>query len=372
MSRREKPVEKDFPNDQATIEWLKAQKKGTAATYKSYWKLFLEFTGMNGTKILESKKQDSNHDWEKKVMTFRTWLETKKKLSSYGGKTGVAVVRGFFAFHYSPLSYRRIDATKLKNAKRKSEDYLFLKEDLLKMAEVGDVTQRYILLAGKSFGLRAGDFLELKRGDLEPYINREPPISIGKISTEKEIVYAFPFIDSDAKPVIEAMLRKMTSEGKTNPSDKMLDVNEEALTYNLQEMVKKSAINIGNKTVRFHNLRKYLIDRLSAITSESKWKQIVGKTIDEKAYVSPQELEEIYSKVMPLTCITNNNRVHANLEKLEQRVTEQEVTIKALMEQIEKNTEERLEEIGEVKDYQKRLRELETMVLKLLSEKTQK
>jgi hypothetical protein len=46
---------------------------------------------------------------------------------------------------------------------------------------------------------------------------------------------------------------------------------------------------IHEKRVRFHCLRKFLIDRLSAYASESQWKQIVGKAIGEGAHVSQEQ-----------------------------------------------------------------------------------
>lgn len=38
--------------------------------------------------------------------------------------------------------------------------------------------------------------------------------------------------------------------------------------------------------------------------SESKWKQIVGKTVSESAYVSPDSLRADYSRAMSETCFT--------------------------------------------------------------------
>jgi hypothetical protein len=139
------------------------------------------------------------------------------------------------------LQLRRHESEQLKKGHRKTEDYKFSREDLKKMAEHGDLKEQYVVVAGKSFGLRASDFLNLKRGDLSPYINYEPPISIGCINTIKESVPAYPFIDSDAQPVIKHMLEQLAREGRTNPSEKMLKYKyEKELTQVLKRLAKEA------------------------------------------------------------------------------------------------------------------------------------
>ena len=284
--------------DKVTEEWLNAQKETTRRTYKSYWKYFLRFTGLTGDQILESRKADREYAWEKKVLEFKSWL-IKEGLSETSASVATAVVRGFFAYHRVTLEFRRSESAKLAEGKPKYEDYRFSLEDLKKMYDVSDLEERYIITAGKSFGLRAGDFLKLTRGDLEAYLDRPVPIGIGAYATQKEGVNAYPFIDSDALPLIKLMIEKMDREGRRKPTDRILTLKKGIqLTRVIQRVVRKAGINIGNKRVRFHCLRKFLIDRLSSFMSESKWKQIVGKTISEGAYVSPDSLRDDYARVM--------------------------------------------------------------------------
>jgi hypothetical protein len=171
------------------------------------------------------------------------------------------------------------------------------------MDEVADLQERYVLRTSKSFSLRAGDFLRVARGDVEPYIQNEAPVSIGSYETQKEGVVAYPFIDSDAQPVIRLMLEKMTREGRTKQTDRILEFSKELqLSRVLRRLVLKSGINVGNKHVRFHCLRKFLCDHLSSHMSDSKWKQVVGKKISEGAYVSPDTLRTDYDRAMVETC----------------------------------------------------------------------
>lgn len=294
-----------FPNDKATNEWLNSMKKSSRHTYQSQWKNFLKFTGMTGDQILANRKTDKDYAWEKKIIEFRQWLIEKKGLSENTAKTAGGTVRSFFAYYRVELQLRRTESTKLAEARRKTEDYRFSRDDLKKMADFSDLEEEYVVVVGKSFGLRAGDFLKLSRGDLEAYIDREPPISIGEYSTQKESVPAYPFVDSDAKPVIKRMLENMKREGRTSPNDRMLIYKDTIqLTRVLKRVAERAGVKHGNKRVRFHCLRKFLIDRLSDVMSSEKWKQIVGKTISESAYVSPDKLREDYQRAMTETCFT--------------------------------------------------------------------
>ena len=291
--------------DKATSEWLNSMKKSSRATYKTAWKKFREYTGMTGDEILESRKVDKDYEWEKRVLEFKRWMIDVKKHAEKTAVTAASTARSFFAYHRMDLKFRRSESRRLGEAKTKFEDYRFNKEDLAKMASVADLTEQHVVVVGKSFGLRAGDFLALTRGDLEAYIDRPVPISIGEYNTQKESVKAFPFIDSDAQPVIKLMLAKMDREGKTDASQRVLEYTDTIqLSRIVRRLTDRAGINVGNKRVRFHCLRKFLCDRLSSVMSESKWKQIVGKAIEEKAYVSPDSLREDYKRAMSETTFT--------------------------------------------------------------------
>lgn len=300
--------------DEATEEWLNSLKKNTGWTYKTYWRYFLEFTGLTGDQLLAKRTSDKKYTLEKQTLAFRAWIIKNKGLSEYTARSATNAVRGFFSYYRCPLKFRRTESARLSEAKRQSEDYRFSVKDLKKMFDIANLKERYVIVAGKSFGLRAGDFLKLTRGDLEPYIEREPPISIGEYSTQKESVSAFPFIDADAKPIIKLMLENMDRIGKTKPYGRMLDFkNIIELSRTLRRITEKAGVKIGNKRVRFHCLRKFLIDHLSSYMSESKWKQIVGKKVSEGAYVSPDTLRSDYARAMVETTF---KKPEGNIEEM--------------------------------------------------------
>jgi len=313
--------------DKPITEFLANQKKTTRFTYVSQFKLFVEFTKMNGSQLLDSKRSDKTFEWEKRIFAFRDWL-LEKDYSEHYAKSTTGCVRGFFSFHREPLKFRRSEAKRLSEANRTTEDYLFDKEDLAKMSMSGNLKERYVSLVGKSLGLRAEDFIRLTFGKFRGVkLDSEAPIFIGETPTRKESVKAYPFLDSDAIPIVKAILE---ANPQAKDTDRILTVKEEELSVILQTLAKKSGIQNGSKHVRFHVLRKYLIDRLSAYASESQWKQIVGKKIEEKAYVSTEQLRQIYHRAMKDIAINGNGKNVKKLEELTNALVESQKRISAL------------------------------------------
>jgi len=351
--------------DAPTEEWLTVQKKSSESAYAYRWKYFLEFTGKTGAEILANRQNDKDFFWEKRTLDFKTWMLEEKKAAPHTAKGAATAVRSFFAYHRTGLVFRRQEKISLKKSSRVTEDYHFQLDDFAKMVTLSDLEEKYIITVGKSFGLRAEDFLKIKRGDLEPYIDREPPISIGELPTGKEDVKAFPFIDADAKPVIKLLLEKMDREGRTAPSEKMLTYKDDIqLSRALRRTVEKAGINVGDKEVRFHLLRKFLSDHLSSHMSESKWKQIVGKQISEGAYISPDSLREDYARTMPETCFSYQKS--ADIEKMARKqallaMTKvwgmTETDVKALFRKMPTTTDEEIEEMERIVAERSKLRE---------------
>jgi integrase len=295
--------------DQTCIEFLTSQKSGTRQTYKAYLRLVLEFTGMTGLQILESKKKDTTYYWEKKVIEFKQWMKERTykegtKYSDNAVNTAITALRSFFDYYRTPLLLSQSEKRKLNGkARRTTADYMLTNDDVSKMAFVGDLREKYIVLLGKSIGLRAGDFIGITYGMFRSInLEQEPPIFLGELQTQKEGVTAYPFIDADALPTVRAIV-----DANRNNDERVITVQEEELSTTIQRLAKKANINLGDKHLRFHCFRKYLIDRLATYTaSESKWKQIVGKSISEDAYVTSFQLREIYREIMKFTTINTN------------------------------------------------------------------
>jgi uncharacterized coiled-coil protein SlyX len=368
-------------NDAKVNEFLDSiTKPSTKASYKTSMKFYLEFVNetnknptkdengnvvkIDGQKLLDIKKDDTDKQVEKSMSAFKKWiLETKKTMkgksySSHFAVSCVMTARSFYDYYGMPLVFRKQEAKTLKESSRTTKDYLFDKEDLTKMALVGNLKERYVLLVGKSVGLRASDFTEFTFGTFRSLkLDNEPPISIGETNTQKETVKAFPFLDSDAIPIVKQILE--SNKDKAD-SDKVIQDTEDNLSIILQTLAKKAGMEINehgtihDKRVWFHCLRKFLIDHLSAFASESQWKQIVGKTIDEGAYISQDQLRGIFLRAMPSILINGNGLKAKKLMELEnalKSVESENATAKTRIDQLQKTVTEQETKIIELNDY---------------------
>jgi hypothetical protein len=340
-------------SDPIVEEFLSSQtKRSTYFTYSSHMKLYLEFTQKSGKELIDMKKNDTDFEVEKTIFQYRKWLLEKGK-SEYYAASSVGGIRGFYSYFRLPLTFRRTESKKLSEKNRSTEDYHFDREDLTKMALAGSLKERYVLLMGKSVGLRVGDFLSLTYGQFRcAKLDSEPPVALGEIGTVKEKVKTCPFLDSDAVPIAKAWLE---SHREAKDSARMIDDTENNLSIILQNLCQKAGMNVDfnekgeglgtihGKRVRFHCLRKFLIDRLSAYASESQWKQIVGKAIGEGAYVSQDQLRGIFARAMKDMVINGNGIKVKKLVELEsalldsqKRLTNIEVTNEVLRKELNK------------------------------------
>lgn len=290
--------------DQTFLEFVESKKGHTKYSYGTYLKQWLLYSKMNGKESLEAKQQEKEAEVEKKVVQYKEWLQNKG-MAETSAQTAIGALRGFYAYHRVPLVFIGAEKKTLAEGNRKTEDYLFTKEDFVKMESQANLIEKYIFLVGKSVGLRVGDFLNITFGKLRSLnLDNGAPVFIGETVTAKEHVKAYPFLDSDAIPIVKAMLER---NPEAKDSAKILDYTEASLTQSIQRLMEKAHIDPHGKIARFHNLRKYLIDRLSAVASESQWKQFVGKKINEGAYISQDQLKEIYQRAMPSIVIGNGN-----------------------------------------------------------------
>ncbi len=297
-----KPV--NYGYDETITKFMDSQKESTRVIYKSNFRYIMEYFGLTGKEILESRKADKEFIWERKAVELKQWAK-EKGLSDTIGRGLVAILRSFFVYYRVPLVFTRAETNKISGrAARTTIDYALTNEDIAKLVFVADLREKYIVLGGKSFGLRAIDFIKFCYGTFRSInLTQETPIFLGETNTIKEGVTAFPFIDSDLQPIIKAILDAGANHAD---NEQILTFSEKELTTVLQNLAKKANIQLGGKHLRFHCFRKYLCDRLSSVMSESKWKQIVGKSVSESAYISSLELRTDYAKVMKLTTISTN------------------------------------------------------------------
>jgi hypothetical protein len=297
-SRNGQPI-----TDKTILEFLNAQSEKTRKTYTSGFKKVLEFSkGETGAQMLEDVSV-----WSRKILAFQQNLISQGySLTTVETMTGM--LRGFFAYYRKNLDLSRTDKRKLGRKARNSEDYSFSQDDIKRMSTIANLDEKYVLLCGVSFGLRAEDFSSLTFGKYRIALkeNTSAPVPLGKINTSKENVLAYPFISSDALPIVMALLE---SHKDAKDEDRVFTSKSENLTTILQNLVHKCGIETHGQRTRFHNLRKYTFDRLVSVSSDTKANQIIGHKISGEIapYIGTGSLREVYERAQPSITISNGN-----------------------------------------------------------------
>ena len=314
--------------------WLQGYAIGTKKVYEIGFDIFIEF--MNDTqegewddqRLIRERQEDiktRSFAFEQKAIEFYEWLkEYNSNFSDHTRKTYLLTIRSFFAYHRLDLRFTRQQKSKItRKARPKWKFYDFTLADVQKMLGVAKPKEKYILACGKELGLRALDFANLKQGRFTAHLNEEVPISLGEIYTIIEGETATLFLGYDGKQAVKQWLTVLKSRGKYDPQKPMLQISKKELTVILARLAERANIELGNQRVRFHELRVFLITRLSKVLETNRWKQIVGKAVPESAYVKPFELRDDYRKVLPLITVDTSSILPQNkeLQKLNKRIT---------------------------------------------------
>jgi hypothetical protein len=307
MSRKIRAENGQRIEDPVIREFLDSKKESTRKTYESNFRKVLEFTkGESGQSMLDNASL-----WSKKIVAFQQWLKGQG-LTSVEPMTGM--LRGFFGFHDKQLNLSTATRRQLGDkGEREHEDYIFSQSDVKKMSDIANLEEKYVLLCGPSFGLRSEDFVKITYGKYRLALeNAEKeeigvPIPLGKMRTEKENVDAYPFISSDALPIIQTLLE---THKDAKDEDRVFTARKTQLTEIVQKLFKKAGLEAHGQHVRFHKLGKgYLFDRLLAVASDSKARQIVGDKVKGEItpYIGEDSLRTVYERAMPSIVVSNGN-----------------------------------------------------------------
>ena len=322
--------------------WLEEHKGSSQKQYKRAWRYFKKFLGdKNEAWVLENKTAE---DWASHLVEFHRFLKNQPvkrgtgKLSDNTCKQLTAMIQGYMVHIGLAFNLTRAQKDEItKVEKQVLKDYpinLKAKEKLLRVASP---TEEYIVSAGISFGLRIGDFLNIKRGQLEPLLDREVPIQLAKIITKKKGEIAYPLIDKDAKEAIERLLELMDEKGRTSPEEPMLKLGkygEREVNKAIQRLFKRAEIPLGEFRIRFHCLRKFLTDNLASVCSEDKWKWFVGKKTKGASPYVTEEGRKAYKQVMQFTCVNGMKaRMTPQVEEMQKKIDSLEEMLKDYMEE---------------------------------------
>jgi len=299
--------------DPLLLEFLSIMKESSRRTYESYFRRLIEFEPtLNGAKMLEEKDL-----WERsKCIQFKRYLKGKG-FSKDMQKSAIGAIRGFFSHNRKPLFFNRAEKKQVNESGNETEGIFFSREEMIRMWNLSTLSDySKWVLCDKCMGLRASDFAKITFGQLRALdLNAEAPIFFMKVCTEKESIVANVFLDSDVIHTIQEML-ELHKDAKD--SDRVYPFRVDYLSRILRNLAIKAQINVGEKEVSFHAMRRFLYDRLTNVMSDDKAKLIVGKAVKENPYLdkSSDSLREEFKKVLSEISINGNGAVKAKVEAL--------------------------------------------------------
>lgn len=347
--------------DKAYREWYE---EISSANYRKKSKLsfglFLQFLQdkyperelITATKILQLRKTQDKSDDNKvkhwfadRIPQFIHWLTSEykgrhgKPMQTDSAVSTSSPIRGFFAFHRYPLQIRK---GAIPEQEGTLGDHKFTREQLSKMAQVGDIKEKAVIYAGKDLGLRISDFQTLKRKLVLAEVQRakieghevEYPIEFN-ILTKKEKIEACCHLMKETVDVLLAYWQTCPDSEYWFPNLSDGHISEAQLNYILRKLwsvayndpkVLEKPVGIGDKTggrIRWHGLRDFLISSLAnANTNEWAIKFMVGKKVskDMKQYLSGLEKKALYKQVesrITLSGFTNSNHTKLSMIKTE-------------------------------------------------------
>jgi len=317
-------------------------------------KEYLAYHKLTPEQALKEGKVNEERITQKRILAFYKYLKEE------GGKTEIMAfdytkaIRSFYKFNDVTLNFRR---NELETPRPKKKDYPIQLSHIQGMLHAApNLRARALIITLESTGLRVGDIVELKRGDIEPFLDEDKaPIGF-ELVTEKKRVPAHPFLHRTAVKILKEYLASRTDNFEwLFPAETGQHVNEAEVDRMVKRVFKNAGFKNGSFRIRTHILRKFTIGRLQdSDVEENLWKSIVGKTVPEAAY-SSQKLREAYMKAinrLDPNSLTNNHTKVKDLETEIQHLKKQITQLSQLkgMEAVvylQKMYEEKLTEVNE-------------------------
>jgi hypothetical protein len=177
------------------------------------------------------------------------------------------------------------------------------------MFHFGDVQEKALISLAVCYGQGSKDFLRLEAQKLREIIDDAKQRGlefakwIGK-AREKTGIQPISFLTPEAIESVDAYLKVLEKKKGKLPkyiwcnSKPNKPISNEGLNKKLRRLVTKANINIGNKRVRFHCIRKFTFSRLRRIDKDMA-KVICAKSVSASD-MTYEELEDQAEKVFRL------------------------------------------------------------------------
>jgi hypothetical protein len=260
--------------------------------------------------------QDKYRDLLTKYVSFLSGMKDNTALAH------ISSVRSFFSNEAAEI---RLQRGKLPSPQMAMNEHRFTLPELRAMWLVGDLESKARLSAAVSLGWSIGDFMALETRFARGLVERvdEDGFASFDYLRRKTRARVRGILTPDAVQDLKAYLAKVPpGQGKL-----WTTTTAEGFNYWLRNLVKEAGIR-QNGTMRFHLLRKYTFDTVSANCGLYEAKLLVGKKIPiaDETYLHGLEdrlLERYKRFAYPLLRLSGSTPQNGNTKALEEKFMKQ-------------------------------------------------
>ena len=260
--------------------------------------------------------------FEKEIEKFHSSLLDKYSINT--ARTLTLGVRQLFRFYEMGIRFRA--GSKIAKTVKSNKNFPLTIEYVRRMFDVADLRERVVLSLATDLGLRIGDFIDIKKGDLPP-LDKDAPVSFD-VMTGKEDVVAHGFLSLETVDLLKIYLPTLEKK-KENPylfpSNSKMHISDEWLNRLLSKLVDKAKINLCNKKLTFHCFRKmFLSASIDSGIGLTAGKKLVGKSIarSDDTYLTTINLRAKFIQLKKFLSITKTPKIDTDqLEALKDAVT---------------------------------------------------
>jgi len=338
--------------------------KTTRSNAEFNFKLFLTWTGKTPKQLIDDFDQVKTRSL---ILQFQNYLlndyvsqTTKQKLKPNSVRSILTSIR---AFYTSQKEMVRGLKTKIIDVQAAKGEHIFSLEDLRAMYAIGDLRDKALLSTATSLGWEISAFMGLEKDFVEALVKRARSQNTDFIAFDwqrkKTGATQYGILNPMAIFSLENYLAKLNKE---NPNQKKLFNLTEVSVNNILRKLTQDANLALIGTVRFHLLRKFLMNALSdAGLNAFQVKLIMGKEIGiaDQTYLQTlkksafEKYKQVYPNHLSLSMHANGAaKYNILVDLVTQHVKAQQNLIKymeqnGMLKTIPKDIREQLESVAE-------------------------
>lgn len=273
--------------------WLSEfSKKQTVRTYRFGIDRFFQATNLNEDQLSAMTIEELKHT----ILLYRkNQLDKGEPQNSI--LSTITSVRSFLGYLGKPLKFRK---GQLGKVQFDTHSHVFTNNDLKELFDIGNTTEKAIIAAATSLGWEISSFLRLDREKITNLIEHAK-------ANNQQFIFFEDTRSKTGEPRL-GILNPLAIEWLSKYLETTKDVSGKLFSFTadgIQKMLQRLAQTAVLKTtgnLRFHNIRKWLMSRLSRCGfNEYQIKYVLGKAIpvSDRTYLQTlrTDIEEKYPRI---------------------------------------------------------------------------